>query len=310
MDRVVVPEALAGERADRIVAVLLGTSRAAARAVVESGGVRTGEDVVRPAERLPAGTVLEIDRAAPAPGLLAEPAIPVVVAYEGPDVLVVAKPAGLVVHPGAGRTSGTLANALIAHFPAQADLGPERRWGIVHRLDRDTSGLLLVARTVPAYEMLRDALRRREITRRYVALVSGTFDNATGTVEAPIGRDPVHPTRMAVVHDGRPSRTHYRRLATWHDPDVTLLEVRLETGRTHQIRLHMRSIGHPVVDDATYGRSAAVPAAAGRTWLHAIELGFADPQDGHRVEVRAPLPEDLQTSLADLGPPDQGTLLE
>lgn len=310
MDRVAVPETLAGERADRIVAVLLGMSRAMARAAVESGDVRNEAGVVGPADRLPAGMVLEIDTGTQREELAGDPTIPLAVSYESPEVLVVAKPAGLVVHPGAGRTSGTLANALLAHFPDQADLGEERRWGIVHRLDRDTSGLLMIARTASAYETLREALRRREVNRRYVALVSGTFDNATGTVEAPIGRDPAHPTRMAVVHDGRPARTHYRRLATWFEPDVTLLEVRLETGRTHQIRLHMRSIGHPVVDDVTYGRPGPVTAGAGRTWLHAIELGFADPRDGHAVAVRAALPDDLRISLEGLGPPDQGALLE
>ena len=309
MDRVVVPEALAGERADRIVAVLTGTSRATARAAVESGSARIREGAIRPADRLAARTVLEIDSVPSVDELIAEPSVPIVVAYESADVLVVEKPAGLVVHPGAGRSSGTLANGLIAHFPDQVDLGPERRWGIVHRLDRDTSGLLLVARTAPAYQSLREALRRRDVTRRYLALVSGTFDNATGTVDAPIGRDPAQPTRMAVVHDGRPARTHYRRLATWFEPDVTLLEVRLETGRTHQIRLHLRSIGHPVVDDATYGRGAPGFEAAGRTWLHAIELGFADPADGHPVAVQGPLPDDLRGSLITLGPPDQGAIL-
>jgi 23S rRNA pseudouridine1911/1915/1917 synthase len=306
VDRVVVPDDMAGERADRIVAVLLGTSRAAARAAVASGGVRTADGSVRPADRLSGGTILEIDVAPEVTALEPEPEIPIPVAYESPSVLVVDKPAGLVVHPGAGRVSGTLANGLVARYPGQFDLGPERRWGIVHRLDRDTSGFLMVARTPGAYRVLREALRRREVGRCYLALVVGTFDNATGTVDAPIGRDPVHPTRMAVTHDGRPSRTHYRRVAAWFDADVTLLQVRLETGRTHQIRLHLRSIGHPVVGDATYGKRFSGPEGIdpGRTWLHAIELGFPDPGGAGDILVKGRLPADLASSLDALGVPD------
>ena len=306
MERYVVPSALAGERADRIVAVLLGTSRSVARQTVDAGAVKCAGAVLRPADRLAAGTTLEIEYTPPIEALTADPEVRLPVAYESPDVLVIDKPAGLVVHPGAGRNSGTLANGLIARFPDQIELGPERRWGILHRLDRDTSGLLMVARTAAAYATLREALARREITRCYQTLVVGLFDNASGTIDAPVGRDPTHPTRMAVVHDGRPSRTHYRRLATWVGTGVTLLEVRLETGRTHQIRVHLQSIAHPVVGDDTYGRRLPDPSGVdpGRTWLHALALRFPDPGEGSDVFVSGRLPEDLSVSLDRLGIPD------
>ncbi len=299
-----VPPELGGERADRIVAVLTDRSRAAARAALEAGTVTREGRPVRPAERLAAGDEITVDHVVPAAVLSPDPDVRFGVAFADAAVIVVDKPAGLVVHPGAGHRAGTLANGLLARFPELAALGEGRRWGIVHRLDRETSGLLMVGRTPEAFDALVAALRRREVTRVYRCLVGGTFDHATGTVEAPIGRDPRHPTRMAVTAGGRPARTHYRRLATWPEADVTLLEVRLETGRTHQIRVHLRSVGHPVIGDRVYGRSG--PGDPGRTFLHAGRLVLPHPEDGRHVDLRSPLPADLCRALESLGPCREG----
>lgn len=303
---VVIPAELGGERADRIVAVLTGLSRSRARLAIERGDVTIAGTPVRPADRIAGDVTLSVTPAPEPPLVRADPEVVFSVAYEDDALVVVDKPAGLVVHPGAGTTSSTLADGLLAAYPELADLGEAHRWGIVHRIDRDTSGLLLVARTGEVHQVLQDALRRREITRRYLALVTGRFDNATGTIEAPIGRDPAHPTRLKVIEGGRPSRTHYRRLASWDDAAVTLLGVRLETGRTHQIRVHMRAIGHPVVGDPVYGPRRSGPEDPGRTWLHAEQLTFEHPVEDEPVTVRSPLPADLAASLRGLGDPDRG----
>jgi len=188
-----------------------------------------------------------------------------------------------------------------------AEMGEAHRWGLVQRLDRDTSGLLLVARTPAAHEDLQAQLKRRDISRVYVALVRRLVDPATGTIEAPIGRDPEHPTRMALRQDGRFARTHYRRLAAWDD--LSLLEVRLETGRTHQIRVHMTSIDAPIVGDKTYGRRFSTDGDPGRVWLHAQQLSFNDPgAGGNAVTVTSPLPDDLTDSLRRLGAPAMGNV--
>lgn len=302
-----VPVDLTGERADRIVAVLAQMSRSRARAAIEHGGVLVDGVPVRPVDRLATGAVLSVPAAEESPPLQPDPDVEFAVAYEDDSVIVVDKPAGLVVHPGAGTTSSTLAHGLIAAYPELMDLEEEHRWGIVHRIDRDTSGLLLVARTASAHRNLQDALRRREIGRRYLTLVVGAFDSATGAIEAPVGRDPAHPTRMRVIETGRPARTHYRRLASW-DAAVTLLGVRLETGRTHQIRVHLEAIGHRVVGDPVYGPMRAAPGDPGRTWLHAERLAFDHPETHEPVSVASPLPDDLAASLDGLGSPDRGAI--
>jgi 23S rRNA pseudouridine1911/1915/1917 synthase len=194
---------------------------------------------------------------------------------------------------------------LLARYPDIRGVGQDGRWGIVHRLDRDTSGLLVVARTDDAYARLVEMMKRREVTRRYLTLVIGSFDNTTGTVEAPIGRDPNHPTRMRLDRSGKPARTHYRRLSAWLRPDRTLLSVTLDTGRTHQIRVHMQAIERPIVGDLAYGRSPTVDSP-GRPWLHARELTFVHPMTGLSIDVRSNLPQDLTDSLESLGAPTIG----
>jgi 23S rRNA pseudouridine1911/1915/1917 synthase len=195
----------------------------------------------------------------------------------------------------------------LARYPEIAALGDEHRWGIVHRIDRETSGLLIVAKQPAAFEFLQSALQRREVKRDYRALAVGEFASATGTIEAPIGRDPGDPTRMAAIESGRPARTHYRRLAEWTEADVSYVALALETGRTHQIRVHMRSIGHPIVGDSIYGPRRATVGDPGRTWLHAASLTFEHPSGSGPMTVASELPFELSTSLDKLGPPSRGS---
>ncbi len=303
--KIVVPEDLDGTRADRAIAALFDVSRSVARRTIDAGGATRDGEPLSPAGPVAAGDELTVTIVAEETELLPED-VEFGIAYEDDAVVVVDKPAGLVVHPGAGTTGGTLANGLLARFESSRALGPERRWGIVHRLDRDTSGLLVVAKTPDVFDLLQDALRRREVTRRYLALVDGAMPSATGTIEAPIGRDPANPTRMAVTGAGRPARTHYRRQARWDDHDVSLLAVELETGRTHQIRVHLHAIDHPIVGDPVYRPPRAAPGDPGRTWLHAAELSLEIPAGP--VAVRSPLPADLSASLERLGPPSSGSL--
>jgi 23S rRNA pseudouridine1911/1915/1917 synthase len=298
----VVPDDLAGERADRIVAIVSGLSRATARSLIDEGAVTVQGEPVEPKQRLHAGVELDFEMPV-LHGLLAED-IALVVRYEDGDVAVVDKPAGMVVHPGAGRATGTLAAGLLARWPGLAGVGQADRWGIVHRLDREVSGLMVVALTDAAYESLVRSLAERSVVRDYKALVWGTLEAATGTIDAPIGRDPRASTRMAVQVEGRPARTHYRRTAHWSGAGLSMLDVSLETGRTHQIRVHLASINHPVVGDRVYGRPGPGGVDPHRVWLHAFHLGFDHPITGEPVSIDSPLPEDLADSLRVLGPPE------
>jgi 23S rRNA pseudouridine1911/1915/1917 synthase len=250
-------------------------------------------------QRLTAGTVFEFSQPESEPELAGDPHVVFDVLFEDEVLAVVNKPAGVVVHPGAGWREGTLAAGLLSRWPEIAGVGEADRWGIVHRLDRDTSGLLVVAKTGEAHRRLSRALSRREITRTYLALVVGRPDVATGTIDAPIGRDPRRPVRRRVARDGRPARTHYRTLASWERH--SLLEVTLETGRTHQIRVHLASIGFPVVNDPTYGRPGP-----GSLWLHSHRLRFEHPFGMGVIDIVAPVPEELSSQLAALGPPLEG----
>lgn len=289
-----VPPELDGERLDLIVARLGGVSRGRARALVDAGEVLVEGRSVEARERLSEGTVLEIGEIEDDTGLEPSPA-DFEVRYQDPHLLVVDKPPGLVVHPGAGTMSSTLASGLLHRYPEIEGIGDENRWGIVHRLDRDTSGLLLVALTQPAFDGLRQALSRRQIHRRYLALVLGVFSVPTGTIDAPIATDPARPTRRRVDALGRPARTHYRVIDSWDPPGVSLLDVTLETGRTHQIRVHVASIEHPVAGDRAYGRPG--PVDPPRIFLHAARLSFEHPITREVMEVESPLPPDLQAVL-------------
>ncbi len=298
------PEALDGERLDRVVAMLCDLPRKTAAALVDGGEVRLDGAVhTRRSTRVLHGQTIafEMPEAEPEYELVAEDGVEFVVVHDDDDVIVVDKPAGLVVHPGAGNASGTLVHGLLARYPELVGVGDDPiRPGIVHRLDRDTSGLLVVARSARAHTALTDALRARTVTRRYRTLVWGHVEEPHGLVDAPIARSPREPTKMAVVVGGREARTEYE-VERRFDLPVPCTELRcgLQTGRTHQIRVHMQAIGHPVVGDSRYG-GARQSLAAPRQFLHAELLGFEHPGSGEVLTFESPLPQDLRDVVAGL----------
>lgn len=298
---VVVPVALAGERVDRAIALLTGWSRAEVQALVRDDAVLVGGEAVSKSRRLEAGETVEILAGPVTPQPPEAEPVPLDVRFADEHVVVLAKPAGLVVHPGPGHQHGTVVHGLLARFPEVAAVGDRARPGIVHRLDRDTSGLMLVARTQEAYESLVGAFAEHAIDRRYFALVSGTPSAPRGVVDAPIGRSTRRRTRMAVRDGGRSARTRYEVLEHWDAPDVCLLECRLETGRTHQVRVHLSAIGHPIIGDRTYG-GRLLDDAPPRPFLHAHRLALAHPITGEPLDLEDPLPSDLEHLLASLGP--------
>jgi len=299
----VVPAALDGERVDRLVAMLCGVSRATAAAWIHDRGVRIdGDVVIGGKQRVRAGQTLSVTVDVPGAPAGAEPDDDVVltVVHDDDAVVVVDKPPGLVVHPGAGNATGTMVNGLLARYPDIAGVGPDpERPGIVHRLDAGTSGLVVVARTDAAYASLVRQLAARTASREYLALVWGVPEAGRGVVDAPIGRSARDPTRMAVVASGRPARTAYDVERSWVTPEVALLRCRLETGRTHQIRVHLAAIGHPVVGDDRYG-GVRPGVDAARPMLHATALAFDHPLRHERVRFTSPLPPDMEAVLATL----------
>ena len=292
----VADEAELGKRIDVVLVDRTGVTRTLAQRALKSGEVTVGGEMVRPSYRLETGDLIEGEIPAPVFAVPEAEDIPVTVRYEDERVLVVSKPAGLVTHPAAGHHSGTLINALLGMGIPLASEGSTRP-GIVHRLDKDTSGLLLVAKDDEAQAALVDSLRARHVSRRYLALVRAIPASPSGTIEAPIGRHPTRRQQMAVVGGGRPSVTHYEVLEAGRA--MALLEVTLETGRTHQIRVHLKHLGHPVLGDRTYGGVSDVTKALGlqRPFLHAWRLAFPHPDDGRTIEVSDPLPADLTQVL-------------
>jgi 23S rRNA pseudouridine1911/1915/1917 synthase len=289
--RVRVPPDAAGLRLDRFLAGLdeLG-SRAAAERLLETGGVRVDGEARPKSHRLEGGEEVDFDPPDAPQGLEAE-AVEIRAAYEDDHLVVVDKPAGLVVHPGAGNPAGTLAHGLVGRAAGGDE---ELRPGIVHRLDRDTSGLLVVAKSEQAYARLRELIRDREVERRYLALVRGRPRSRTGRIDAPIGRDRHEPTRHSLdTETPREAVTHFAVAELL--PQHALLDVRLETGRTHQIRVHLAAIGLPVAGDPTYGVRGDLGLE--RQFLHAARLAFPHPVTGERVEVESPLPPDLAAAL-------------
>jgi 23S rRNA pseudouridine1911/1915/1917 synthase len=285
-----VPDAAAGERLDRFLASLPEVgSRGVAERVLADGVLVDGRERAK-SHRLSGGEELEFDEPELAVSSLEPEQMDLRIAYEDEHLVVVDKPAGLVVHPAPGHTTGTLVHGLLAHDVAGGD---EDRPGIVHRLDRDTSGLMVVARSDEAHRRLQELVRRRELERHYLALVVGKPRSRAGRIEAPIGRDRREPMRHSLDTDTpRDAVTHFEVMELF--PRHALLDVRLETGRTHQIRVHLNAIGLPLAGDPVYGRPHELGLE--RQFLHAARLAFTHPFTGERVEVESQLPEDLQTA--------------
>ncbi|HYO60810.1 MAG TPA: RluA family pseudouridine synthase [Actinomycetota bacterium] len=290
----------AGARLDVVLAKRAAVTRGLAQIAIKDGAVTVGGRAVRPSHRLELGEEVRGSVDVPTVELPQGEAIDLVLRYEDDRVLVVSKPPGLVTHPARGHESGTLVNALLGLGVPLAG-ATSIRPGIVHRLDKDTSGLLLVAKDDAAQAYLVDALRERRIERRYVALVRGRPPADSGTIEAPIGRHPVKRRLFAVVAGGRPSVTHYevRQVAD----RVSLLDLKLETGRTHQIRVHLAHLGNPVLGDRVYGGVSELSRELGltRPFLHARSLRFPHPDDGREIAVEDELPDDLEEGLARAG---------
>jgi 23S rRNA pseudouridine1911/1915/1917 synthase len=293
--RVAVPEGLDGERLDAALARMFGLSRAAAAALIAGGHVLVAGRAAAKSDRVPAGEWLDVTLPPP-PGPAApvpQPVPGLSVVYEDADIVVVDKPVGVAAHPTPGWTGPTVLEGLLAAGHTIATSGAAERQGIVHRLDANTTGLMVLAKSEPAYSALKRAFRERTVDKRYHALVQGHPDPLRGTVDAPIARHPSGDGRFAVITGGRPSVTHYDTIEAFRG--ASLVEVRLETGRTHQIRVHMAALRHPCVGDRLYGADPVLAARLGltRQWLHAVRLGFAHPADGHPVEFTSDYPADL-----------------
>ena len=289
-----VPDRLEGQRVDKVLADLLDLSRAQARALLDAGVLVDGSPA-RPRDRVHTGAIVVSPMPEVAIDLVAEP-VDFGVLHEDSELIVVDKPAGLVVHPGSGHNRPTLAAGLLHRYPELEGVGAVGRWGLIHRLDRDTSGVLVVGRTASSFERLNSDMARRRIRRLYNALVHGTFATPTGTIDAPIGRDPDRPTRRAIVPGGKPAVTHYEVVEEVTPADVSLLEVALQTGRTHQIRVHLTAIDHPIVGDRVYS-SLKKAVESPRIFLHAYEVSLRHPATEEELTFTSPMPSDLAEFL-------------
>ena len=294
-----VPEGLDGLRLDAALSRLFGISRSTAARIIESGGASLDGRVRGKGDRVLAGAVLEVELPEPDTSPLPPPQVVdgLRVVHEDADIIVVDKPVGVAAHPSPGWEGPTVIGGLAAAGHRVATSGAQERQGVVHRLDVGTTGLMVVAKSERAYTVLKDAFRERTVDKRYHTLVQGHPDPLSGTVDAPIDRHPTASYRFAVVAEGRPSITHYETLEAFRH--ASLLEVHLETGRTHQIRVHMSALRHPCVGDVQYGADPTLAARLGlaRQWLHAVRLSFAHPDDGRWVSFQSPYPADLRAAL-------------
>jgi len=299
-----VPEGLVGERIDVALARMLGLSRARASALVDAGAVRVDARPVAKSHRLSLEESVEVDeltedgRAAGGgdPGN-PEVIVDIPILWEDDHIIVIDKPVGVAVHPSPGWTGPTVIGSLAASGHALATTGAAEREGVVHRLDVGTTGAMVLAKDAAAYSSLKRQFKERTVEKEYHAVVHGLLDPLAGTIDAPIDRHPSKDYKWAVVAGGRPSVTHYETLEAW--PRASLVEVHLETGRTHQIRVHMAAMRHPCLGDVTYGADPTVAKDLGltRQWLHARRLGFEHPATGARVELESPYPDDLNRAL-------------
>jgi 23S rRNA pseudouridine1911/1915/1917 synthase len=298
--RVPMPEGLDGLRVDVALSRLFGLSRTSAADLVTTGAVLLDGRSPAKSDRVAAGSWLEVSLPgtdAPAVAPEPEPVPGLHIVYDDADIVVVDKPVAVAAHPSPGWTGPTVTGGLAAAGYQVATSGAAERQGVVHRLDVGTSGLMVVAKSEPAYAVLKDAFRQRTVDKRYAALVQGHPDPSRGTIDAPIARHPSHDYKWAVVSGGRPSVTHYETVEAFRA--ASLLEIRLETGRTHQIRVHMAAIRHPCVGDLTYGADPTLADRLGlqRQWLHAARLSFAHPDDGRQLSFTSAPPADLSRAL-------------
>jgi 23S rRNA pseudouridine1911/1915/1917 synthase len=297
---VYVPEGLDGERLDSALARMFGFSRTGAAELIATGDVLVDGKPAAKSDRVTAGTELTVTLP-PSPGaelaVKAEPVPGMRIVYEDDDIVVVDKPRGVAAHPTPGWTGPTVIGGLLASGHRVATSGAAERQGIVHRLDANTTGLMVVAKSESAYSALKQAFRDRTVSKTYHALIQGHPDPLRGTIDAPIGRHPSGDGRFAVVTDGRPSVTHYDTLEAFRA--ASLLSVGLETGRTHQIRVHMSALRHPCCGDLLYGADPALAAHLGltRQWLHAVRLSFEHPSTGREVSFESPYAADLARAL-------------
>ena len=296
----VVADPLSGERIDRVVSFFSGLSRSKVSVLIDAGLIkRNGITVKKGSEKAVEGDQLLFPdpESMTATPITPDSSVKFSVVFEDDQVIVVDKPAGVVVHPGAGRENGTLVNGLLARYPDMKKVGERDRLGLVHRLDKGTSGLLLVARTNSALETLRTQMENQMVGRQYFAIVSGHLSSNKGIIEAPLGRDPRNPLRRAVVQNGKDATTHYEVKATYDTPlKVTTVKCILETGRTHQIRAHFSAINHPVLGDSLYG-GKFLKAKEHRPALHAEKINFSHPMTKENLTFSSPLPDDLEQSL-------------
>jgi 23S rRNA pseudouridine1911/1915/1917 synthase len=295
-----VPEGLDGERLDAALARMFGLSRARAAELIGAGQVLVDGQPAAKSDRVLAGAPLTVTLPPPpdaAPAVRQEPVPGLVIVYEDDDIVVVDKPRGVAAHPTPGWTGPTVLGGLLAAGHTVATSGAAERQGIVHRLDANTTGLMVVAKSERAYSVLKQAFRDREVSKTYHALVQGHPDPLRGTIDAPIGRHPSGDGRFAVVADGRPSVTHYDTIEAFRA--ASLVTVGLETGRTHQIRVHMAALRHPCCGDLLYGADPVLAAHLGltRQWLHAVRLSFGHPATGREITFESPYPDDLARAL-------------
>jgi 23S rRNA pseudouridine1911/1915/1917 synthase len=294
-----VPDGLEGERVDAAIARMFGFSRTKAAELAAAGKVTIDGSTAGKSDRVSGGAWLEVELPAPPRPveIVAEPVPGMKIVYEDDHVVVIDKPVGVAAHPSPGWTGTTVIGGLAAAGYRISTSGAAERQGIVHRLDVGTSGLMVVAKSEIAYTLLKQQFRERTVDKRYHALVQGHPDPMSGTIDAPIGRHPTHDYKWAVVADGKASVTHYDLVEAFRA--ASLLDIKLETGRTHQIRVHMSAHRHPCVGDLTYGADPTLAKRLGltRQWLHAVRLGFEHPEDGRWVEFESDYPDDLQHAL-------------
>lgn len=293
-----IPDGLVGERADAAIAKLLGFSRSFAAEVIEAGGVTVNERAIAKSDRLPAGGWLEVQwRPREAPTVVAAPVDDLAIVHQDDHIVVVDKPVGVAAHPTVGWDGPTVLGGLAAMGIILSTSGAAERQGVVHRLDAGTSGLMVLAKSELAYAELKRAFHDRDVDKVYHTVVEGRLDPLEGTIDAPVGRHPGSRWKFAVVTDGKRAITHYETLEAF--PSGSLVEIHLETGRTHQIRVHMAAQRHPCVGDTMYGADPTLAARLGltRQWLHAVRLGFRHPSTGEYVEFESQYPDDLRRAL-------------